>query len=232
MESASLNFSPLAPTSRSDVKLSNVKLSCLIKLDKGEVFSIDEDEVGLKRCSNFLVVKRRFVYTIFKTKKNARKYHINITKIPSEKEINDALSNLNRVIKSKFCILHWRKENITCSINTNREIPLFQVFSLLKKQPYVKKLKFIPDRFPAMFVSMEQNTVLMFSTGKMVIIGGKTKNDALNSVTILINFLQRHIYKCDMTPTDFTVEPNLWRDEHRRVEAGKVYQLPIDVRPH
>ena len=199
MESASLCFSTSTP-SKSDVKLSNVKLSCLIELDKGEVFSVEEDKADVKRCSNFIVAKRRFVYTIFKTKKSARKYHINVTKIPSEKKINAALANIKYVIHSKFQILQWRKENITCSVNTNRAIPLFQVFSPLEKQPYVKKLKFVPDRFPAMFVSMNQNTVLMFSTGKMVIIGGKSKNDALHSVTILINFLQRYIYKSDITP--------------------------------
>ena len=199
MESASLCFSTSAP-SKSDVKLSNVKLSCLIELDKGEVFSVDEDKADVKRCSNFIVAKRRFVYTIFKTKKSARKYHINVTKIPSEKKINAALANIKYVIQSKFQILQWRKENITCSVNTNRAIPLFQVFSPLEKQPYVKKLKFVPDRFPAMFVSMNPNTVLMFSTGKMVIIGGKSTDDALHSVTILINFLQQYIYKSDITP--------------------------------
>ena len=222
----------LSTPSKSDIKLSNVKLSCSIKLGEGEVFCVDDNKVDLKRCSNFIVAKKRFVYTIFKAKANDGKYHVNVTKIPSEQDIGVALRNLKRVIKSKFRILHWRKENVTCSINTNRAIPLFQVFSLLEKQPYVKKLKFVPDRFPAMFVSMQQNTVLMFSTGKMVIIGGKSKNDALNSVTILINFLQRHIYKCDMTPADFTVEPDLWRDEHRGMEAGKVCQFPIDMRSH
>ena len=195
MESASLST-----PSESDIKLSNVKVSCLIELDKGEVFSVDEDRVDIKRCSNFIVAKRRFVYTIFKTKKSAERYHVNVTKIPSEKKINVALTDLVGVVKSKFRLLHWRKENITCAINTKRAIPLFEVFSPLEKQPYVRKLKFVPDRFPAMFVSMKQNTVLMFSTGKMVIIGGKTKNDALNSVTILINFLQRYIYTSNLTP--------------------------------
>ena len=188
----------MSTLSKSDIKLSNVKLSCSIKLDEGEVFSVDQNQVDLNRCSNFIVAKRRFVYTIFKAKKNARKYHVNVTKIPSERDIGVALTNLKRVIKSKFQILDWRKENVTCSIDTNRAIPLFQVFSPLEKQPYVKKLKFVPDRFPAVFVSMQQNTVLMFSTGKMVIIGGKTKNDALNSVTLLVNFLQRHIYKSNI----------------------------------
>ena len=43
-----------------------------------------------------------------------------------------------------------------------------------------------------MFVTFEANTVLIFSTGKMVIIGAKTEDAAEHNLDLVIDFLKQH----------------------------------------
>ena len=59
----------------------------------------------------------------------------------------------------------------------------------------MKKIRFNPEHFPGMFVSFEANTVLIFSTGKMVIIGVKSEDAAKHSLDFIIDFFKR--YKSD-----------------------------------
>ena len=174
------------------LKVSNIKISCSLHLDKNEPFFLNKD-VKCTNYSNFTLVRNQFVYTFFKSKNNHSVYHVNITKIPSKKQVCQALNNIKNLVGAKFCLKNWRKENITCSLDIKRQIPLFSLYEPLQSQKFVKKLSFNPDRFPAMFVGTKHNTVLIFSTGKMVIIGGKSVKRALLSAKLIVNFL--NLYK-------------------------------------
>ena len=171
--------------------MTNIKFSCtIILIDEGPL-SLNKD-VARKVFSNFTVVRKQYVYTIFKTRKNDKSYHVNITKVPSRADVEISLSLLTDIISNHFYVKTWEINNLTCSYRADFEIPLPDVFDKLRKESYVKKIRFNPERFPGMFVTFEANTVLIFSTGKMVIIGAKTEDTAEHSLDLVIDFLKQY----------------------------------------
>ncbi len=174
--------------------MTNIKLSCTIILADEGPLSLNKD-VSQKVFSNFTVVRKQYVYTIFKTRGNNKSYHVNITKVPSRADIKISLSLLTDIISNRFSVQTWEINNLTCSFRAGFEIPLPDVFDKLRKESYVKKVRFNPERFPGMFVTFEANTVLIFSTGKMVIIGAKSEDAVKHSLDFIIDFLKQ--YKSD-----------------------------------
>ena len=171
--------------------MTNIKFSCtIILIDEGPL-SLNKD-VPRKVFSNFTVVRKQYVYTIFKTRKNDKSYHVNITKVPSRADVKISLSLLTDIISNRFYVKSWEINNLTCSFRTNFEIPLPDVFDKLRKENCVKKIRFNPERFPGMFVTFKANTVLIFSTGKMVIIGAKTEDAANHSLDLIMKFLNQY----------------------------------------
>ena len=53
-------------------------------------------------------------------------------------------------------------------------------------------MRFNPERFPGMFVSLEASTILIFSTGRMIIIGAKTEDSAEHSLDLIMDFLKQY----------------------------------------
>ena len=53
-------------------------------------------------------------------------------------------------------------------------------------------MRFNPERFPGMCVSLEANTILIFSTGRMIIIGAKTEDSAERSLDWIMDFLKQY----------------------------------------
>ena len=172
--------------------MTNMKLSCRILLADDEPLSLREDATH-KVYSNFTVVRKEYVYTIFKTRENDKTYHVNITKVRSRADLLNSIGLLRDIISNRFSFgKTWKINNLTCSFCAGFEIPLPDVFDKLRKESCVKKIRFNPERFPGMFVTFEANTVLVFSTGKMVIIGAKTESAAEHSVGLIMDFLKQY----------------------------------------
>ena len=51
-------------------------------------------------------------------------------------------------------------------------------------------MRFNPEQFPGMFVPLEANTILIFSTGRMIIIGAKTEDSAERSLDLIMDFFK------------------------------------------
>ena len=83
------------------VTVTNIKFSCTIILIDGGPLSLNKD-VARKVFSNFTVVRKQYIYTIFKTPKND-KYHINITKVPSRADVEISLSADGHYQQSFLC---------------------------------------------------------------------------------------------------------------------------------
>ena len=179
------------PTNKKLVTVSNIKFSCTIILTDEAPLSLNKD-VERKVFSNFTVVRKKYVYTIFKTRNNDKTYHVNITKVPSREDIEISLSKLTDIISNRFYVKTWKINNLTCSFRADFEIPLLDVFEKLQKKSFVKKMRFNPERFPGMFVSLEANTILIFSTGRMIIIGAKTEDSAERSLDLIMDFFKQY----------------------------------------
>ena len=92
------------------VTVSNIKFSCTIILSDGGPLSLNKD-VERKVFSNFTVVRKQYVYTIFKTRKNDKSYHVNITKVPSLADVEISLSLLTDIISNRFYVKTWEINN-------------------------------------------------------------------------------------------------------------------------
>ena len=197
--------------------ISNIKISCVIAIKNANLLLLNSDDKNVKYFGNFIVVRRNnFVYSIFKKRKqlageknkekkggNTVLYHINITKIPSPEQIASSVDNLKNVIRNKYLVMTKIINNVTCTYDTKlSSIPLLDLIEELKEKiPSVKRVRFNPERFPGMFISFPDNTLLIFSSGKMVVIGGKSERVNLHSISKMVNFLNDRrlgitTYKC------------------------------------
>ena len=194
-----------ATINRYDYAISNIKISCIIAIKDANILILNSDEKDVKHFGNFVVVRRNnFVYSIFKKKeKSAREknegkngsntvlYHINITKIPSTNQIASSIDSLKNVIRNEYVVVAKEINNLTCSYDSGMSpVPLLDLMKKVKKKiPSVKRVRFNPERFPGMFISFPSNTLLIFSSGKMVVIGGRSKQVNLQTIDEMINFL-------------------------------------------
>ena len=173
--------------------VSNVKLSCSIDLLEGDRIVLNKDLKNTSH-SNFTVVKKTYVYTIFKSRRNPKSYHVNITKIPCTEEIGPSIEELNSVITNDFVVTSYKVENLTYSLDVGYALPLMDIFELIKRESVdiVRKIRFNPERFPGMFVTLESGTVLVFSSGKMVIIGVNTAEKMRHGLNSILTLVQRY----------------------------------------
>ena len=172
-----------------ELTVSNVKLSCTISLADGAPLALNK-EVDVRHCRNFTVVRRKHVYIIFKKQGDDKSYHVNITKIPSAAQIQSSIDDLDGIIINSFAVTTWKVENLTCSLDAGFNIPLMHIFEPLQRKSFVKRLRFNPERFPGMFVTFESNTFLLFSSGKMVIIGADNEEGIRHNFRLLMPFLK------------------------------------------
>ena len=166
-----------------------MKISCKINLSDQAPITLNK-EVERRYYSNFIVIKSKYVYTVFKKKGKDPLYHVNITKIPSEKDVQLSMDHLCKIISNRFSILNYKIENITCSYDIGFNVPLIRIFDKLKAASFTAKVRFNPERFPGMFVNTGDNTVLLFSSGKMVVIGASKIENVKKSIQSILLFLK------------------------------------------
>ena len=138
------------------------------------------------------MVKKTYVYIIFKSRRNSKSYHVNITKIPRTEEIQPSIEELNSVITNDFVVTSYKVENLTYSLDVGYALPLMDIFELIKRESIVRKIRFNPERFPGMFVTLESSTILVFSSGKMVIIGVNTAEKMRRGLNSILTFVQQY----------------------------------------
>ena len=122
---------------------------------------------------------------------NALLYHINIIKIPSTTQIASSIDCLKNVIRDEYQVVAKEINNLTCSYDSKiSPVPLLDLMKKVKKKiPSVRRVRFNPERFPGMFISFPNNTLLIFSSGKMVVIGGRSERANLQTIDEMVDFL-------------------------------------------
>lgn len=154
-------------------KIANYKVSCkspLIALDN-VLYLLKVENIPCRVYANFIVFEKEFTYTIFKNGKKPEN-HINITKLKCRSDIEKALSVLSDLLK--FHNLHnFKIDNITASTSSYTTTDLNQISQ--KKTWGV--LKYNPEKFPGLFIKHALGTVIIFHSGKVVILGCKEENN-------------------------------------------------------
>ena len=94
--------------------MTNIKFSCtIILIDEGPL-SLNKD-VPRKVFSNFTVVRKQYVYTIFKTGKNDKSYHVNLY----QSAIMSGCKNFAKSANGHY------QQSFLCEIVGNKQFNLF-----------------------------------------------------------------------------------------------------------
>lgn len=151
-------------------KITNIKVS--LKIDSICLSSVYEafvsQKIVCKKYANFLVVNSKYTYIIFKTGPSLNN-HINITKIKEISDVDHAINHLKT-----FFVFNEQKrtiDNITASCDKLKELQLDQIIKRFSNVSYNT------EKFPGAFVKFDYGTVILFHTGKCILIGAKSRND-------------------------------------------------------
>ena len=176
-----------------DLTINNVKLSCKIQLLEDEDISFNTDNCLVKYYPNFCVIKSKFTFIIFtKKKKQDYTFHANITKISNLYYVTEAIEKLSDIVKEKHVIEKVKIENLTCFYHAPQTINLRQILNNFNydTDSYVVSLRYRPEKFPGMFISLKKCTVLLFSNGKLVVIGASNEEDAKNGISHVLELVR------------------------------------------
>lgn len=132
-------------------------------------------------CGNFFVRREKFVHTIFLNG------HVNITGIRTFSLIEESLDELRRILKlPKGKTLRPKIDNI-CSRGRTKytRILLFPLYRFLATHladcflsSFITRLRFEPARFPALLLKTRLGSILLFGSGKFVLVGYRQSLDA------------------------------------------------------
>lgn len=149
----------------------NIKVSVKVKalvLDNALKRLINKG-IQAKVFSNFITFKtKHYTFVIFKSgQKNQN--HVNITQIPNFSSITKAIASLIKLLHCQ--VLSHTVDNIIATSDLKRRVSLKGV---IQKKNF-KKTKYNNEIFPGLFIKFWNGTVIIFHTGKIVIVGCKSK---------------------------------------------------------
>ena len=183
-----------------EIYVSNVKISCKVQILNADNISFNRD-IPLKCYNNFCVIKTKYTYIIFTKSKINRKFHVNITKIPTLDHISKSIDELKNIINESFLVENLKIENITCLHVLNKNINLLDTFEIIKKKQQeenndskeeniIIQVQYNPEKFPGIFLKLKNCSVLLFSSGKLVVIGSTSEEIAKNGIYFILNMLK------------------------------------------
>ena len=120
---------------------------------------------------------------------------MNITKIPSLDHISKAIDELNNIINEAFSVEDLKVENITCLHILNKNINLLETIKKLnsehlKEKNIIVQAQYNPEKFPGIFLKLENCSMLLFSSGKLVVIGATSEEEAKKGIFSILNLLK------------------------------------------
>ena len=123
--------------------------------------------------NNFLVVKSKFTFIIFKPKFECITHtnHVNITKIPNLSCINDAVKEIERLMNCET--FNLTVDNISATSKHPMKLNLLQIV-IDNKFGYIK---YNNQAFPGLFLKFRSGTAIIFHSGKLNIVGCKSEED-------------------------------------------------------
>ena len=157
-------------------KITNIKVSIKIKsvcLDTVQNI-LESSNIKNNNYGNFIVVKNKYTFIIFKQGKQNNN-HINITNIKSFEDISDAIKLLQQILVDTIVEEKTLKiDNITASIDILKPVDLISTSKIFER---FSKVSYNTEKFPGLFAKYLIGTLIVFHTGKCIVIGAKTKKD-------------------------------------------------------
>ena len=126
--------------------------------------------ISLKHFSNYITFQHTYTYIVFKNSKDLTN-HVNITKLKSESEIEKALYLLTNLIGCH--VINWKIDNIIATSSLQKKLDLTQIAI----QKIFPRVKYNSEQFPGLFAKFDCGTVILFHSGKIVIVGCKNQSE-------------------------------------------------------
>lgn len=165
--------------------ITNIKISLkVLPICLDTVCSIAKNcNISFKKYNNFVVLRTEFTYIIFKNKKGCNT-HVNITKLRFFSDIEKSKQFLNRKILCllKSSVIHQKIDNITASYDLKKNV---NILKTIKKFINLCEVRYNNEKFPGVFLKHTLGTIIVFHSGKTILIGSKT----LDSLKCLTQFL-------------------------------------------
>lgn len=139
-----------------------------------------------KKTRNFYIIQQRFHYMIYPNGAT------NITKIQDlEQQKDEILRELTELFNP--CLIEtFHTDNISASTKWKQQIDLRKIAEFKNLTKYLActgncenvkhfcntrlNYKFVPERFPGLFLYFSHLTVILFTSGAIVFVGAKNKN--------------------------------------------------------
>ena len=151
--------------------IANVKISVKILSTPLDIVSKKLKECKVTHHNNFIVARLKYTFIIFKSKINSVTNHINITKIPSLNCIQDAIDEIEGLLRCKtFCLV---VDNISASSTFPFKLDLVRLVTEKK----FDQIKYNNQAFPGLFLKFDFGTAIIFHSGKVNIVGCKSEKN-------------------------------------------------------
>jgi len=170
-------------------KITNIKLSLktsFILLDSVKEL-LEKKNIFVKEYPNFIVIKNRFTYVYFKSS-DGNINHLNITNISDYDNIEESVQHFLLILLSPLNVqeIFRRIDNITSSLNIQEKINLVHLSSHFKP---LCKVSYNTEKFPGAFLKFEKGTIIVFHSGKCILIGCKH----INTLKCLTKHIQTYV---------------------------------------
>jgi hypothetical protein len=156
-------------------KIANVKISLKTShlfLDNVTSTAL-ENNLYCKSYQNFVVVKSTYTFIIFKSKIGSTENHINITKIPSCCKIEEAVNIFQSLFQCTIRCMTVDNIIATAKLPCGVKVDLLNI----AKSKKFASIKYNNELFSGMFIKFPEGTIIIFHSGKFVIVGCKNELD-------------------------------------------------------
>ena len=153
--------------------VTNIKLSLKIKficLDTVQNI-LKNLNISVKSYPNFLVFRQTYTFILFKSKDCIRN-HLNVTNIKEYTNIETSINILKTLLNYDISdIFSTTIDNITASFSIKSS---FNFLDILNKFKDISQITYNNEKFPGIFLKFDLGTVIIFHTGKCIVIGCKS----------------------------------------------------------
>lgn len=165
----------------------NIKVSVKVKalILNNALNKLHQKFIPTRHFGNFISFKHNgYTFVLFKKGKR-RDSHVNVTQIPNFACIHRAIASLIKLIECE--VLHYTVDNIIATSDLNRTLSLKEVVKQIK----FKKIKYNSEIFPGVFIRFKRGTVILFHSGKLVIVGCRS----IDNLRWIVNLIHVHMKK-------------------------------------
>jgi len=151
----------------------NIKVSVKVKalVLNNALMQLQRNNISTKQFGNFISFKaENFTFILFK-RGLKKETHVNITQIANFQSIHRAIEVLVKLIEC--VVIHYVIDNIIATSDFHRNISLQKIVELRQ----FKKIKYNSEVFPGLFLKFNRGTIILFHSGKTVIVGCKSIED-------------------------------------------------------